>query len=298
MDWISNTYKILDTILCTNTEYLVKSTNFVIKEFELDKIDYKIDYTNLQTKLFLFYIDVKTKVDSVCSHLYNNYGFVKTFVDKTNYNIDTIKAVYNNVRIEPLNDNWVCISLLLKNDNKLFSGNNEIYLEHYQYIKQHNSADISQKQYYNDCLNYFVNTAKSISSCNNNVVETMITMKLKNQYYNKCFNKSFNKENSENEAETCYSNTETKVSFLSVEYTHPNMKNKVVMNIPKDVMIQGNIIMSPLFIKRYLEYQYEYYIFDENYKVNIMDNNVNMLSLKYTDSILLSEKSYSVIKNE
>ena len=259
MDWISNTYKILDTILCTNTEYLVKSTNFVIKEFELDKID----YTNLQTKLFLFYIDVKTKVDSVCSHLYNNYGFVKTFVDKTNYNIDTIKAVYNNVRIEPLNDNWVCISLLLKNDNKLFSGNNEIYLEHYQYIKQHNSADISQKQ-----------------------------------YYNKCFNKSFNKENSENEAETCYSNTETKVSFLSVEYTHPNMKNKIVMNIPKDVMIQGNIIMSPLFIKRYLEYQYEYYIFDENYKVNIMDNNVNMLSLKYTDSILLSEKSYSVIKNE
>ena len=147
-------------------------------------------------------------------------------------------------------------------------------------------------------MNYFVNTAKSISSCNNNVVETMITMKLKNQYYNKCFNKSFNKENSENKAETCYSNTETKGSFLSVEYTHPNMKNKIVMNIPKDVMIQGNIIMSPLFIKRYLEYQYEYYIFDENYKVNIMDNNVNMLSLKYTDSILLSEKSYSVIKNE
>lgn len=298
MDWISNTYKILDTILCTNTEYLVKSTNFVIKELELDKIDYKIDYTNLQTKLFLFYIDVKTKVDSVCSHLYNNYGFVKTFVDKTNYNIDTIKAVYNNVRIEPLKNNWVCISILLKNDNKLFSGNNEIYLEHYQYIKQHNSADISQKQYYNDCLNYFVNTAKSISSCNNNVVETMITMKLKNQYYNKCFNKSFNKENSENKAETCYSNTETKVSFLSVEYKHPDMENTIMIDIPQDVLIQGNIILSPLFIKRYLEYQYEYYIFDENYEVDIMDSDVNMISLNYTNSILLLENSYDVIKNE
>ena len=298
MDWISNTYKILDTIFCTNIEYLVKSTNFAIKELELDKNNYKIDYTNLQTKLFLFYIDVKTKVDSVCSHLYNNYGFVKTFVDKTNYNIDTIKAVYNNVRIEPLKNNWVCISILLKNDNKLFSGNNEIYLEHYQFIKKHNTADISQKQYYNDCLNYFVNTAKSISSCNNNVVETMITMKLKNQYYNKCFNKSFNKINNKSEDDTSYSNMETNVSFLSVEYKHPNMENTIMIDIPQDVLIQGNVILSPLFIKRYLEYQYEYYIFDENYEVDIMDSDVNMISLTYTDSILLLENSYEVIKNE
>lgn len=294
MNWISNTYKILDTIFCTNIEYIVNSTNFAIKNLELDKID----YTNLQTKLFLFYIDVKTKVDSVCSHLYNNYGFVKTFVDKTNYNIDTIKAVYNNVRIEPLKNNWVCISILLKNDNKLFSGNNEIYLEHYQFIKKHNTADISQKQYYNDCLNYFVNTAKSISSCNNNVVETMITMKLKNQYYNKCFNKSFNKINNKSEDDTSYSNMETNVSFLSVEYKHPNMENTIMIDIPQDVLIQGNVILSPLFIKRYLEYQYEYYIFDENYEVDIMDSDVNMISLTYTDSILLLENSYEVIKNE
>lgn len=294
MNWITNTYKILDAIFCTNIEYIVNSTNFAIKKLELDKID----YISLQTKLFLFYVELKIKVDTVSSYLYNNYGFVKTFVDETNHNINTIKAVYNNVRIEPLKNNWVCISILLKNDNKLFSGNNEIYLEHYQFIKQHNTADISQKQYYNDCLNYFVNTAKSISSCNNNVVETMITMKLKNQYYNKCFNKSFNKINSKSEGDTCYSNMETNVSFLSVEYKHPNMKNTIMIDIPKDVLIQGNVILSPLFIKRYLEYQYEYYIFDENYEVDIMDSDVNMISLNYTDSILLLENSYDVIKNE
>ena len=76
------------------------------------------------------------------------------------------------------------------------------------------------------------------------------------------------------------------------------MKDRIVIELDKDLYFTDNIILSPLFIKRYLEYQDKEVIFDENYTVNLMDNNVNMITLSYSQSVLLSENSYKVIKNE
>ena len=76
------------------------------------------------------------------------------------------------------------------------------------------------------------------------------------------------------------------------------MPNRIIMGLEKELYFTNNVILSPLFIKRFLEYQPEKFIFDENYTINLMDNNVNMITLTYSQSILLSEDSYKVIKNE
>jgi hypothetical protein len=95
-----------------------------------------------------------------------------------------------------------------------------------------------------------------------------------------------------------YSSKKSSISFLSIEYIHPDMKEKVVIDLPKSAYLVNNTVLSALFIKRYLEYQYENHVFDLNYKINIMDSNINMLSLTYPEMILLKEDSYDIIRNE
>tara|TARA_B110000285_G_scaffold231990_1_gene302004 strand:- start:5129 stop:5995 length:867 start_codon:yes stop_codon:yes gene_type:complete len=288
MDWIRNTYNVLDVLLSTNVEYLINSTNDMITNL------WDVDYTSLGTNLFMRYIEIKIKLNTFCKYLYTNYDIVKNSVDITSYNIEYQKARYNKHRIEPFEEYWICVSMLLNNNKDKFSGNEDIYLENYQFIKPHLTPDISQKEYYNECLTYFTETASSIASCDKQVLETMVTMRIGNN----TFNKSFNKGTIINQDESNYCNTLSKVSFLSIEYTHPKMDKKIVINIPKSMYFANNNILSALFIKRYLEYQYEPYIFDNKYTLNLMDNNVKMFSMKYTDSIVLSENTYQVVKNE
>ena len=80
MNWVTNTYNILSTIMMTNVEYLVQSTAYVLYEF------FNIDLNSIATSLFLNYIELKTKVNNWCLYVYNNNTFVKNIVDKTSYN--------------------------------------------------------------------------------------------------------------------------------------------------------------------------------------------------------------------
>jgi hypothetical protein len=284
MHFITNAYTILSVILFTSVEYLVQSTNMMIIEIQ------NVDYTTILTKLFLIYVDTKIRVSKCGNYLYNNFDCIKNTVDTTSYNLDKITAVYNNYRIEPFNNNWVCISILLKNDETLFTGNQQIYLEYYQDIKPHTTPDVSNTDYHNNCLSHFGKMATSIAKSDNNVIETMVTMKLDDGTTNHSFNKSTD--------ERTYSNTRSKSSFLTVEYTHPKMQNRISMELEQDLFFTNNVILSPLFIKRYLEYQPEEFIFDENYTINLMDDTINMITLTYSQSILLSEDSYTIITND
>lgn len=284
MHFITNAYTILSVILFTSVEYLVQSTNMMIIEIQ------NVDYTTILTKLFLIYIDTKTRVSKCGNYLYNNFDVVKNTVDISSYNYERLKAMYNAHRIEPFDNNWVCISILLKNDENLFIGNKEIYLENYQHIKPHTTPDVSKTEYYNNCLSYFGKMATSFAKSDNNVIETMITMKLDDGTTNHSFNKSTD--------EPTYSNTRSKSSFLTVEYTHPKMQNRISIELEQDLYFTNNVILSPLFIKRYLEYHPEEFIFDEKYTINLMDDTINMITLTYSQSILLSEDSYTIITND
>jgi hypothetical protein len=60
-------------------------------------------------------------------------------------------------------------------------------------------------------------------------------------------------------------------------------------------MVENNEILSAAFIKRILDYQPEKYVFDMNYTLKIIDNNVNELVLNSKQYIVLNETNYCVI---
>lgn len=287
MNLFVNTYHVLSTILFTNVESLVQYTTFVINELM------NINFNSLATTTFLTYIDVKTKLSKWGTYLYTNHAIIKNTVDKTSYKFNSTVASYNKYRIEPFDTNWVCISILLANDIEYLSGSTYVYLEYYQDINPHTVDNISKIQYYNKCLQQLSETARSIS-IGENIIETMVTLKSGDIF----FNKTYNKEVLMNTDEQLYSNIQSRVSFITIDYTHPDMPRKIIINIPKNAYYVNNIILSPLFLKRYLEYQSEEYVFDDKYLLKLMDNSINILSLRYNESILIKEKSYEVIRNE
>ena len=84
------------------------------------------------------------------------------------------------------------------------------------------------------------------------------------------------------------------ISFLSVEYTHPSMKHGIFISMPKGYFVVGNEILGPSFIYRCLLYQSSPFVFDENYKVLIIDNDISIVKLVYPQYISISETSYQI----
>lgn len=74
MDWIKNTYTTLNVLFSTNAEYLINSTNVIVKNF-MD-----IDYNSFIIPIFMTFINIKTSVFNFGNYLYNNFDIVKKSV--------------------------------------------------------------------------------------------------------------------------------------------------------------------------------------------------------------------------
>jgi hypothetical protein len=85
------------------------------------------------------------------------------------------------------------------------------------------------------------------------------------------------------------------LSFLDIQYHHPEMKDSLILEVPKEWCCVGNGLFSPAFVLRMLYYQTLPFIFDMRYSLDIMDNELNMLSLNSNQHIVLNEMTYEVL---
>ena len=67
------------------------------------------------------------------------------------------------------------------------------------------------------------------------------------------------------------------------------------MEFPETMYEIGNVVFTPMFVKRYLEYQSLSYVFDDRYTLDIIDNDMNMLALNSNQYGLLTEDGWSII---
>lgn len=84
--------------------------------------------------------------------------------------------------------------------------------------------------------------------------------------------------------------------FLSIEYSHLNMKTTISLNLDKRFLIAGNELFSPCFVLKCLNYQNEPYIFDNDYKLTILDTDIKDMVLTSDQYIRLTDTKYEVVK--
>ena len=84
--------------------------------------------------------------------------------------------------------------------------------------------------------------------------------------------------------------------FIYVEYKHPKMARPIEFKFPNEkIFFVGNEIFTPAFVLNQLEHQYEKYVFDLDYSINILDHNMETIELKSTDYILLNKEDYKIV---
>ena len=232
---------------------------------------------------------VKTQFDMTAAHMYNTYPVVRENTDKVCYAVDFCMATIYGYNIEPFGNNWISVTTMYENNTQLFLGSNYSYSERYYHLNTEQTADLSVNDYHKQCLKYVCDTVKS--RCSADVVETMIMMKVSDKYL---YTSYFNLENVVT-GECTMPVTAGRKMLLSIEYTHPMMKTGIVMDIPSSMYCKSNIILTPVFIKRYLEYQDKPFVFDMNYVLKIMDTNINTFTLRCNQCVKLTNFSYDII---
>ena len=82
--------------------------------------------------------------------------------------------------------------------------------------------------------------------------------------------------------------------FVTVEYTHPEMNEPIVIDLDNRWFVVGNEILSKVFVARYLAYQSKPYVFDDRYILHIMDTKIQMKTVKSNEFVLIDDKSYRI----
>lgn len=82
--------------------------------------------------------------------------------------------------------------------------------------------------------------------------------------------------------------------FLQCLYKHPDMENSIEIIIPKSHYIYKNEILSYSYIERYLYYQSEPFVFDEKYTLEIIDKDLENITLSCCDCVIIYKKEYTI----
>jgi len=254
------------------------------------KTDEMMDYfirtrDDVLTNLLLFYSNRMTDFNENCKYIDKNY-FVHLLTSHLCYGYDFVYSKIINKRIEPMQSYWIATYVLSRRDRNRLVGDEYTLLESYDFVKD----PIDNVSNVEISFNEICDAVDSLILNSNSYIEGMVKMKMGDNYIFRIFDK-----NDGDFTDFKDPPVPSKARFLNVEYTHPLMKRSIEFFLDKDVYFVNNQILSPTFVKLYLESQSETYHFDMDYVIKIMDDNIIWLDLKFDKSILLTEEGYLVV---
>ena len=88
------------------------------------------------------------------------------------------------------------------------------------------------------------------------------------------------------------------IHFLSIEYIHPSMTEKLDITVPVSHCMVGNEILSLSYVFRLLNYQSHSFVFDTGYTLAIMDNNIQIFELKANQYLKIHKDNYTIMTEE
>ena len=215
---------------------------------------------------FMFSTKIMTWTKIQINRIYENTPILQ----KISNSIRHLKSSVYNYRIEPDNAVWTSISTINTDDT---------YEEKYEF------SDNTEEQ--SSVLNFLMKKVKKLSA-NDSKVDLYI---LKND--DKYIYRNLSRVTSSDTQRFIYDLSKSR--FLSVEYTHNQMEKPIYLDIPRNAYLVGNEILSATFVLRCLKYQASPFVFDMNYILKIMDNNIKQFTMNSGQYCLLGENDYTII---
>ena len=239
-------------------------------------------------KLFSYYVSVSHKTNNVIKTIYDNSPLVQEITHKTKGIYKILHSYYYNYCIVTYIPPWICVTFTNTNKNSI-SNEPFSYTEDYTHIQPYSSQKITEIDYHK---NQLIETIKSVIDIikENTNYQSMIVLCIENAYY---FRVVFNQPTPYNIIS--FSQTPCREYFITIEYKHPKQENPIDIVLGMNVFFEYNEILSCCFIHRYLEYQPIKYYFDMDYTLEIMDTDINTITLKSNQYIRLGKMNYDVV---
>ncbi len=289
---------------------------------------------NLYYKLFQILDNIVEIVENITNLLTNNKTFILVYNNVSYYSWN-LYAYYHNIILEPKVYPFFESNYLIKKDYESSSSNNEDAI-HYSnnvpfigtlakyYRPSYNTLELRYKRLFkfiNDS-SFDQNTYDSVFlesvhefKLNKNINKTLFMAKYifndKLQTQCKIMKRSYiDEEDKYNfNDQICYLNSmekhayysyKNKIGFLSIEYSHPKLEYQLGINLDSSYYVQNNDILDSIFIANYLRKNYrdDSFILDDNYKINIIDQNANIFQLQNNEYIhFKNNEEWCIIKN-
>ena len=219
-----------------------------------------------QILLLSIYAFTACEIDNLLTQLYNHHPAISLGIDYASYCLLYIHSIMNQYYIEPFDNKWTYTAYL---HNK--HGHYLLDEQYNFYNKYHLKSNMFMEP-------LAIGSLEHIKNKNNYVI---------------MFNYEDNT-NIKNNMNIDLSKNKQLVQnpFMTICYLEPKTENKIEIKLPKKYLIENNEILSPCFVYRYLKYQPQYFEFSMNYKLEIIDNNCNVFTLKPTEYIKITNNGY------
>jgi len=255
---------------------------------------YNIDYsTHLQTACIrgvMRYSRLYNNTREIVMNIYESHPYIQNKVDEIYYAVKYTYFMCINKQVEPLNPTWLSNSYI----DRFWK-----YHEEYIFYTDEMKPDIfSLENSLSKIIGWYYQFLCKKNKSNQinleNSINTLVMMKYTDEnkntnYLIKKLSEHFTK------LDTTKLNCEkSNVSFISVNYFHPKMTNLISLNIDKSMLLTQNDLFTPTFVRRWLEYQDEHFIFDMDYLIKIIDSNINMIELNSKQYIQIQKDDYII----
>lgn len=255
--------------------------------------EYYEKYINpLLVKLFIKSCQWITIANNHYMELKEKNAFFRNFVNEAHYYITSIYSFLTSKKTEPRILPWVSTCWLLPNLTGI--------TEKYRFVEDYTHfcpTDIYNDLFVNKTgasyldMNYAKKYFSSICS-NFSLIQLLPLFVVK--MVNRDGNPLYVVRRGDSNTLDSFSDKQSSVKFLSVEYSHPEMVSSIELKVDPAWFIVGNELFTPTFVLRLLEYQPEQYFFDTNYKMRIMDDECNIWEFGVEKYIFITETGYEL----
>lgn len=236
--------------------------------------------TSIFVNTFLFGCKFVNTVNNYYNEVYSQNHSVRLIAWYVKYCYYSFTSQY----LEPEKSIWMSKSWLIKNN------------ESYKFVEKYktNFDDVFVCLFRTSISLYDMINTYFKMFCNNDVNDTAIfILKTLNEDNDECY---FICKNDKPIPNISFKRSAAK--FLTIEYIHPEMKSSIELTLEYSWFYVGNELFTPTFILRALKYQSQPFFFDMNYRISIMDNDINIVEFGSNKHIVLTEDGYKLIGAE
>lgn len=238
----------------------------------------------------IFYSNVSFSIKEWYNHFYNHNVQFKQLIDY----ISSICSSIVPHKKEITNNEWMClawIDFVADPEENIHCKLREKYtlleIMDFSSFKDETSMLNYLKENFSKISNSLYFSNMNVISHHNTIITKLVTPEKENMYIckrlmNACID-AFTELN------------RSTVKFVSIEYAHPKMDHKIDLPINREWLITGNELFTPAHIFYLLESLNESFVFDFDYKIHVMDYNINMFEFSFEKYLYIGKHHYELL---